>query len=99
MIIKLISSLHKEEMPASLPPYSSTPLPPSSQIVYVMTGGTEGLFLEKVQSGEIDLNKPIYLVASGQSNSLAASMEILAYINQHEGKGKIVESVECRGAV
>ncbi len=90
MIVKLISSLHKEEMPEPLLPSSFTPLPPDSQVVYVMTGGTEGLFLEKVQSGEVDLTQPIYLVASGQSNSLAASMEILAYINQHGGKGKIV---------
>lgn len=90
MIIQLKSPLHKEETPTPLLPYSSTPLPPDSQVVYVMTGGTEGLFLEKVQSGEIDLTQPIYLVAGGQSNSLAASLEILSYINMNGGKGEIL---------
>ena len=102
MIIQLKSSLHTEDLPDTTPfgdlktPYSSTPLPQPegrySQVVYVMTGGTENLFVEKVKEGVIDLNQPVYLVASGQSNSLAASLEILSYINQHGGKGEIVES-------
>ncbi len=90
MIIKLISPLHTENIPTPQLP-TSTPLRPDDQVVFVMTGGTEGIFLEKVQAGEIDITKPIYLVASGQSNSLAASMEILAYINQHQGMGRIVK--------
>ncbi len=86
MIIQLKSPLHKEP----LPPYSSTPLLPKDQIIEVLTGGTEGIFVEKVQSGEIDLTQPIYLVAGGQSNSLAASLEILSYINMNGGKGEIL---------
>ncbi len=78
MIIQLKSALHKEDIESY------------SQIIEVLTGGTEGLFVEKVEAGEIDLTKPIYLVASGQSNSLAASLEILAYINQHGGKGEVI---------
>ena len=100
MIIQLKSSLHTEEIATPLPLSSSTParraLPLDSQVIYVMTGGTENQFVQKVQLGEIDLAKPVYLVASGQSNSLAASLEILAYINQHGGKGEIVESVEFK---
>lgn len=91
MIIQLKSSLHTEDLPDTKHQTPNTKhLPPDSQFVYVMTGGTEGLFLDKVQSGEIDLAKPVYLVASGQSNSLAASLEILAYINQHGGKGEVI---------
>lgn len=86
MIIQLKSPLHKEP----LPPYSSTLLLPKDQIIEVLTGGTEGIFVEKVQSGEIDLTRPIYLVAGGQSNSLAASLEILSYINMNGGKGEIL---------
>ena len=94
MIIQLKSSLHKENVDPSplLPSYLSS----NDQVVEVMTGGTEGIFVEKIQAGEIDLAKPIYLVASGQSNSLAASLEILAYINQHGGCGKIVESLDLK---
>ena len=98
-MIKLISPLHKEALPEvgyKIPGTQGSPDDGNNQVVMVMTGGTEGLFLDKVKAGEIDLKRPIYLVASGQSNSLAASLEILAYINQHGGKGEIVESVECR---
>ena len=100
MIIQLKSSLHTEDLPDTIATQVAHHLqstialrahnPQNSQVVYVMTGGTEGLFLDKVQSGEIDLAQPVYLVASGQSNSLAASLEILAYINQHGGKGEVI---------
>ena len=95
MIIQLKSSLHTEDLPDTkhqIPDtkHSRNGETPEDQIIHVLTGGTEGLFVEKVQSGEIDLTKPVYLVASGQSNSLAASLEILAYINQHGGKGEVI---------
>ena len=100
MIIQLKSSLHTEDLPdtiatqvayhSPLGALSTIHQTPEDQIIHVLTGGTEGLFVEKVQSGEIDLTKPVYLVASGQSNSLAASLEILAYINQHGGKGEVI---------
>ena len=47
-------------------------------LIYVRTGGTEGLFKEllpKLGGG------PFYLLTSGKSNSLAASMEILSFGN------------------
>lgn len=98
MIIQLKSSLHTEDIPDTIATQVAHHLqstihnPQNSQVIHVLTGGTESLFLEKVKEGVIDLTKPIYLVASGQSNSLAASLEILAYINQHGGRGMIVES-------
>ena len=55
-----------------------------------MTGGTESLFLELVEKQTISLDVPIYLLVSQQSNSLAAAMEILNWINLHEGQGKIL---------
>lgn len=96
MIIQLKSPLHTEEIPSTIHHPQSTIYKSEDQVIEVLTGGTEGLFVEKVEAGEIDLTQPIYLVASGQSNSLAASLEILAYINQHGGKGEIVESVEFK---
>ncbi len=59
--------------------YDSTP----EKIIYVRTGGTEGLFKSLCLKGEIRL------LTSGQSNSLAASMEILSYVNASGGHGKI----------
>ena len=60
-------------------------------IIYVRTGGTEGIFLEKLpvlkaQSGD----SPIYLLTSGLSNSLAASLEILSYLRQQGLRGEVI---------
>ncbi|MCR5841311.1 MAG: hypothetical protein K6G86_04455 [Bacteroidales bacterium] len=57
------------------------------EIIYVRTGGTEGLFLEKVAPR---LRRPVRLLTSGQSNSLAASMEILSWLRQHGFAGEIL---------
>ena len=56
-------------------------------LIYVRTGGTEGLFkalLPQLGGG------PFYLLTSGKSNSLAASMEILSYLRQQGMKGEIL---------
>ena len=56
-------------------------------LIYVRTGGTEGLFKEllpKLGGG------PFYLLTSGKSNSLAASMEILSFLRQQGLKGEIL---------
>lgn len=66
----------------------------SHQVVAVLTGGTESKFVQLVEDGLIDLHKPIYLMVSGHSNSLAASLEILSYIRQHKGVGKVMMSAE-----
>ena len=60
-------------------------------VIYVRTGGTEGLFEEVFPS----LKGNILLLTSGKSNSLAASLEILSYLRQHGRKGEIIHgSVE-----
>ena len=60
-------------------------------VIYVRTGGTEGIFQEVFPS----LKGNITLLTSGKSNSLAASLEILSYLGQHDRKGEIIHgSVE-----
>ena len=49
-----------------------------NNIIYVRTGGTEGIFKSIFRTD----GRPIRLLTSGKSNSLAASMEILSYLNQ-----------------
>ena len=56
-------------------------------LIFVLTGGTEGLFLKDL---DIFATKPCYLLTSGESNSLAASMEILSYLKSHGHKGEIL---------
>lgn len=62
-------------------------------LIYVTTGGTEGLFkqlLPRLRQTE----KPIYLLTSGKSNSLAASMEILSFLRQQGMRGEIIHGTE-----
>lgn len=55
-------------------------------LIYVRTGGTEGLFKEILWR----LDGPIRILTSGKSNSLAASMEIMSYLNAHNHSGEII---------
>ncbi len=48
-------------------------------IIYVRTGGTEGIFRQLFEGHE---GARVRLLTSGQSNSLAASMEIVSWLNQ-----------------
>jgi len=60
-------------------------------LLYIRTGGTEGIFkklLPKLVSQSS--NKSVYLLTSGKSNSLAASMEILSYLRQQGMNGEII---------
>ena len=66
--------------------YGSHPL----DLIYVRTGGTEGIFLRLLAELQAKSNKPFYLLTSGKSNSLAASMEILSYLRQQGLKGEII---------
>ena len=59
-------------------------------LIYVRTGGTEGIFLHLLPELLRQSNRPFYLLTSGKSNSLAASMEILSYLNQNSIKGEII---------
>jgi len=95
MLHVISSSLHHEELP--LPFELPQKLAEQHQVVAVMTGGTEGLFLELVQQGDINLESPIYLMVSQQSNSLAAAMEILSWINLHQGRGEILTAAPVGG--
>lgn len=55
-----------------------------TDIIYVRTGGTEGAFKA------LGIKGSVRLLTSGQSNSLAASMEILSYLRQHGQRGEIL---------
>lgn len=57
-------------------------------LIYVRTGGTEGIFRQLLPTLRQD--RPFFLLTSGRSNSLAASMEILAYLNQKGLRGEIL---------
>lgn len=59
-------------------------------LIYVRTGGTEGVFLRLLPQLLAQSQRPFYLLTSGKSNSLAASMEILSYLRQHNLKGEII---------
>ena len=60
-------------------------------IIYVRTGGTEGIFLKKLpQLTSHTVDAPFYLLTSGQSNSLAASLEILSYLRQQGMRGEVI---------
>jgi len=59
-------------------------------LIFVRTGGTEGIFKKLLPQLETRYGRPYYLLTSGKSNSLAASMEILSYLNQQGIKGEII---------
>ena len=59
-------------------------------LIYVRTGGTEGIFKRLLPELRTKTSRPFYLLTSGKSNSLAASMEILSYLNQQTIKGEII---------
>ena len=59
-------------------------------LIYVRTGGTEGIFRRLLPELQAKSCRPFYLLTSGKSNSLAASMEILSYLRQHDLRGEII---------
>ena len=84
--------MHKEKL--DLPFELDPAFLQTHQVVAVLTGGTESKFVHLVDDGLIDLHRPVYLMVSGQSNSLAASLEILSYIRQHKGVGKVMTAAD-----
>ena len=66
--------------------YGSHPL----DLIYVRTGGTEGIFKRLLPELRAKSDRPFYLLTSGKSNSLAASMEILSFLRQEGYKGEII---------
>ena len=59
-------------------------------LIYVRTGGTEGIFRQLMPELAHKSNSPFYLLASDKSNSLAASLEILSYLRQQGKQGEIL---------
>ena len=64
-------------------------------LIYVRTGGTEGIFLKLLPELRAKSSLPFYLLTSGKSNSLAASMEILSYLRQNNLKGEIIHGSQA----
>ena len=62
-----------------------------NQVVAVLSGGTEAMFIDLVREKQIDLKRPVYLMVSGFSNSLPAALEILSFIRQRNGIAKIMQ--------
>lgn len=56
------------------------------KLIFVQTGGVEGLFLQNFDK----LQPPYYILTNGENNSLAASMEILTYIKNNKSDGEII---------
>ena len=93
MLLHILSSeMHREAL--AVPFVLPESFLRANQVVAVLTGGTEAKFVHLVEEGLIDLHKPVFLMVSGHSNSLAASLEILSYIRQHNGVGKVMMSAE-----
>lgn len=93
MLLHILSSeMHKEKL--DLPFELDPAFLQTHQVVAVLTGGTESKFVHLVDDGLIDLHRPVYLMVSGQSNSLAASLEILSFIRQHKGVGKVMTAAD-----
>ncbi len=88
MLHILSSAMHKESMP--LPLQLDAQWQDAHQVIAVLTGGTEAAFLRLIRQGQLSLSEPIYMLVSGQSNSLAASLEILSWIQQHGGQGVLL---------
>ena len=59
-------------------------------LIYVRTGGTECVLKPLLPAILAATPQPLYLLTSGKSNSLAASMEILSYLQQHDIHGEII---------
>ncbi|MDY0209651.1 MAG: hypothetical protein RBR48_05710, partial [Bacilli bacterium] len=59
-------------------------------LIFVRTGGTEAMFVEIYQK----VKGPFYLLTTGEFNSLAASMEILAFLKQKQEQAEIIHGEE-----
>ncbi len=62
----------------------------SLDVIYVRTGGAEGIFKRLLPEMLAKGVTRYYLLTSGKSNSLAASLEILSYLQQQGLKGEVL---------
>lgn len=70
--------------------FSSFGLEADLNIIYIRTGGAECIFKELLP-GMLEAGVGFFtLLASGKSNSLAASLEILSYLRQNGLKGEVL---------
>lgn len=63
-------------------------------LIYVRTGGAENTFKELLPGLLAKGTKKFYLLTSGMSNSLAASLEILSYLKQQGLDGEVLHGPE-----
>ena len=56
------------------------------KLILIASGGSENYFLESINK----LKEPYYLLTTGKNNSLAASLEILTYLNNNNLEGEIL---------
>ncbi len=56
------------------------------KLIFIQSGGSENLFLKNIDC----LKEPYYLLTNGSNNSLAASLEIMNYIDRNGKKGEIL---------
>ena len=89
MLYTLCSELHTET--SQMPFKVSDSFIEENQVIAILTGGTESQFVELVKEKKIDLKRPVYLLVSGYSNSLAAAFEILSFIRQRNGIAKVMQ--------
>ena len=66
----------------------------SLDLIYVRTGGTEAIFKRLLTQLQQQSNRPLYLLTSGKSNSLAASLEILSFLRQQQIGGEVIHGSE-----
>lgn len=62
----------------------------SLDLIYVRTGGAEGIFRSLLPEMLARGTERYYLLTSGKSNSLAASLEILSYLRMQGLKGEVL---------
>ena len=66
---------------------ANKPQPDCENYFFILTGGTENKFLELTK--DFKESDKIRIIAIGINNSLPASLEILAHLNQNGKQGKI----------
>ena len=64
-------------------------------LIYVRTGGAEGIFKALLPEMLTRGIERYYLLTSGKSNSLAASLEILSYLRQQGLKGEVLHGSDA----
>ena len=84
---KLINSLSNEDLSISIEyDIDKLYLDADLSLILVQSGGSEGLFIKNFGK----FKEPYYLLTYGVNNSLAASLEILAFLKNHNLKGEVL---------